>query len=49
VKLTFAKGPALADPAELFTSSLEGNFRRAIDIREGKAIDATAFEALNKR
>jgi hypothetical protein len=46
VKLTFAKGAALADPAGLFNSSLEGNVRRAIDIREGEAIDAAAFKAL---
>jgi hypothetical protein len=48
VKLTFAKGAALADPAGLFNSSLEGNVRRAIDIREGEAIDETAFKALIK-
>ena len=46
VKLTFAKGAALADPAGLFNSSLEGNTRRAIDIREGEEIDADAFKAL---
>ena len=46
VKLTFAKGAALADPAGLFNSSLEGNTRRAIDIREGEAIDEQAFKAL---
>ena len=46
VKLTFAKGAALPDPAGLFNSSLEGNTRRAIDIREGEAIDADAFKAL---
>ena len=46
VKLTFAKGAALEDPARLFNSSLEGNVRRAIDIHEGEAIDATAFKAL---
>ena len=46
VKLTFAKGASLADPSHLFNSSLEGNTRRAIDIREGEKIDATAFKAL---
>lgn len=46
VKLTFAKGAALADPSGLFNSSLEGNVRRAIDVREGEAIDAAAFKAL---
>ena len=46
VKLTFAKGAALDDPAGLFNSSLEGNTRRAIDIREGEAIDEAAFKAL---
>jgi hypothetical protein len=46
VKLTFAKGAALADPKNLFNSSLDGNVRRAIDIREGEAIDAAAFKAL---
>ena len=46
VKLTFAKGAALDDPQGLFNSSLEGNVRRAIDIREGEAIDAAAFKAL---
>src|SRR6187401_2524446 len=46
VKLTFAKGASLDDPARLFNSSLEGNVRRAIDIHEGEAIDATAFKAL---
>ena len=46
VKLTFAQGAALPDPAGLFNSSLEGNTRRAIDIREGEAIDEAAFEAL---
>ena len=46
VKLTFAKGASLADPAKLFNSSLEGNVRRAIDIREGEQIDASAFKAL---
>ena len=46
VKLTFAKGAALEDPAGLFNASLEGNVRRAIDIREGEEIDADAFKAL---
>lgn len=46
VKLTFAKGAALDDPAKLFNASLDGNTRRAIDIREGVAIDETAFVAL---
>ena len=46
VKLTFAKGASLKDPAELFNSSLEGNVRRAIDIHEGETIDAGAFKAL---
>jgi hypothetical protein len=46
VKLTFAKGASLEDPAGLFNSSLEGNTRRAIDIRQGEAVDAHAFKAL---
>ena len=46
VKLTFAKGASLKDPAKLFNSSLDGNVRRAIDIREGEAIDEKAFKAL---
>jgi hypothetical protein len=46
VKLTFAKGASLDDPSHLFNSSLEGNTRRAIDIREGEAIDEGAFKAL---
>jgi hypothetical protein len=46
VKLTFPKGAALADPAGLFNASLEGNTRRAIDIREGEQIDAEAFKTL---
>ena len=46
VKLTFPKGASLEDPASLFNSSLEGKVRRAIDIREGQEIDATAFKAL---
>ena len=48
VKLTFAKGASLPDPAHLFNSSLEGNTRRAIDIHEGDKIDARAFKALVK-
>ncbi len=46
VKLTFAKGASLPDPAGLFNSSLEGNVRRAIDVREGETIDEKAFGAL---
>jgi hypothetical protein len=46
VKLTFAKGASLKDPARLFNSSLDGNVRRAIDIREGQDIDESAFKAL---
>lgn len=46
VKLTFAKGAALKDPAKLFNSSLDGNARRAIDILEGDEINASAFKAL---
>ena len=46
VKLTFAKGAALEDPAKLFNSSLEGNVRRAIDIRENEKVDARAFKTL---
>ena len=46
VKLTFFKGASLKDPGRLFNSSLDGNVRRAIDIHEGEAIDATAFKAL---
>ena len=46
VKLTFAKGAALDDPAKLFNSSLDGNVRRAIDIRENEKVDARAFKAL---
>jgi hypothetical protein len=46
IKLTFAQGAALADPAGLFNSSLEGNVRRAIDIHEGEEIDEAAFKAL---
>jgi hypothetical protein len=48
VKLTFAKGASLPDPARLFNSSLEGNTRRAIDIHEGEKVDAGAFKALVK-
>lgn len=48
VKLTFANGAALDDPARLFNSSLDGNTRRAIDIFEGDAVDETAFAALVK-
>src|SRR5476651_2789255 len=46
VKLTFAKGAALKDPAGLFNSSLDGNVRRAIDILEGDEVDKSAFQAL---
>ena len=46
VKLTFARGAFLKDPARLFNSSLEGNMRRAIDIHEGEEVDASAFKAL---
>jgi hypothetical protein len=46
VKLTFAKGAALKDPSGLFNSSLEGNVRRAIDIREGEKINEDAFKKL---
>lgn len=46
VKLTFAKGAALDDPAKLFNSSLDGNVRRAIDIEEGEAVNTDAFKAL---
>jgi hypothetical protein len=48
VKLTFARGASLPDPARLFNSSLEGNTRRAIDIHEGENVDARAFKALVK-
>jgi hypothetical protein len=48
VKLTFAKGAALEDPAKLFNASLEGNLRRAIDIREGEDVDQAAFKRLVK-
>jgi hypothetical protein len=46
VKLTFAKGASLKDPARLFNSSLDGNVRRAIDIPEGEKVDGVAFKAL---
>ena len=46
VKLTFAKGASLEDPAGLFNSSLDGKVRRAIDIREGEEVNAAAFKAL---
>jgi hypothetical protein len=46
VKLTFAKGASLKDPARLFNASLDGNVRRAIDIREGEDVDEAAFKAL---
>lgn len=46
VKLTFFRGASLKDPKKLFNSSLEGNTRRAIDVREGETINAAAFKAL---
>jgi hypothetical protein len=46
VKLTFARGAAIKDPKKLFNASLDGNVRRAIDLREGEKIDATAFKQL---
>ena len=46
VKLTFAKGASLEDPAGLFNSSLEGKARRAIDLHEGDSVDEEAFKAL---
>lgn len=46
VKLTFAKGASLKDPAHLFNASLDGNMRRAIDIHEGETVDAAAFKTL---
>src|SRR5438046_7361206 len=46
VKLTFAKGASLKDPARLFNSSLDGNVRRAIDIHEGEGVDESAFKTL---
>jgi len=48
IKLTFARGASVKDPSRLFNSSLEGNTRRAIDIREGEKIDAAAFRTLVK-
>ena len=48
VKVTFAQGARIPDPSRLFNSSLEGNTRRAIDIREGEKVDAGAFKALVK-
>lgn len=48
VKLTFARGASVADPSKLFNSSLEGNMRRALDIKEGEQVDARAFKALIK-
>jgi hypothetical protein len=48
VKLTFARGARIPDPSRLFNSSLEGNTRRAIDIREGEKVNAGAFKALVK-
>ena len=49
VKLTFARGASLADPSGLFNASLDGGTRRAIDIREGDAIDEGAFKALARK
>ena len=46
VKLTFARGASLKDPAKLFNSSLEGKTRRALDIHQGEEVDANAFKAL---
>ena len=46
MKLTFARGASLEDPAGLFNSSLEGNARRAIDIHEGENVDESAFKTL---
>jgi hypothetical protein len=48
VKLTFAQGASLPDPSKLFNAGLEGNLRRAIDIRQGESVDATAFKELIK-
>jgi hypothetical protein len=48
IKLTFARGASIKDPSRLFNSSLEGNTRRAIDIREGEKVDAAAFRTLVK-
>src|SRR6202522_383017 len=49
VKLTFAKGASLKDPARLFNSSLEGNVRRAIDIPEGEEVEGANFNALGRQ
>ena len=49
VKLTFIESASLEDPARLFNASLDGNARRSIDIHEGEAVDASAFEALVRR
>jgi hypothetical protein len=49
VKLTFAKGASLQDPARLFNASLDGNVRRAIDIHEGEEIDESAFKTLDRQ
>jgi hypothetical protein len=49
VKLTFARGASIPDPSRLFNASLEGNMRRAIDIREGEQVEASAFKALVRR
>jgi hypothetical protein len=49
VKLTFMKGAALADPARLFNASLEGNARRAIDLRAGEVVDEAAFRVLVRK
>jgi hypothetical protein len=48
VKLTFARGASIDDPKKLFNSSLEGNTRRAIDLREGDGIDEAAFKQLTR-
>ena len=48
VKFTFAKGASLKDPKQLFNASLDGNMRRAIDVREGDTLDEAAFKALFK-
>ncbi|HUF53550.1 MAG TPA: DUF1801 domain-containing protein [Dehalococcoidia bacterium] len=48
VKLTFARGASVPDPSGLFNASLDGNTRRAVDIREGEEVDANAFKALVK-
>lgn len=49
VKLTFARGASVEDPARLFNSSLDGNVRRAIDLHEGEEVDESAFKALVRR